>query len=70
MSGHGKTRTDDLIAIGVAARMLGRSARTLIRWSQMKPPRLRAYRDDYTVTRYFRRGDVEALMPHPEGVTR
>lgn len=46
--------------------MLDRSTETLRKWSQQVPPRLVPYRDGITKTRYFRRGDVLALMPQKE----
>ena len=64
MPTHGRERTGrDFVRIDDAAAMLGRSVETLRKWSQRKPPTLLAYRDGVTKFRWFKRKDVEALMP-------
>lgn len=49
------------MSISEAARLLRRSVDTLRKWSERKPPRLRAYRDKFTKIRWFKRADVERL---------
>lgn len=71
MAKRTRERTDDgddsaLIPIGEVARMLDRSTETIRKWSQKRPPVLVPYRDGMTKIRYFRRGDVLALLPRRE----
>jgi DNA-binding transcriptional MerR regulator len=56
----------DLLPISEVARLLDRSTETIRKWSQQVPPLLQPYRDGISKIRYFRRGDVLALLPQKE----
>ena len=57
------SRTVELIRIGIAARLLGRSPRTLIDWGARG--KLRVFRDERG-RRYFDIREVRRLAPRPE----